>query len=465
MKLHTLTTLFAILLATASLAHAGVPPPLDCKSPRLADATLTVAQAEQNLKAAHSKEAEADALLAYAELKYVAREPTFSAALSTQANAIWHAAPATAELALRLQHRAQELRAMNNCALAAPLLRTAIAVSENASGADHAQTADILADLVIIEIAQDDTAALSRDGARLVQAWASHGDPADDIASPVYRKLIDLYYRQQQYAQAEPLALRNLRNGEQVHDKQAPALIERLDDLAAIYYGQLRFAEAEALSQRGDRLAVKDNPNTFRVTKSRQRQVEGEMRQLFNAGKVSGALARGEQELKLLEKTVSDDATALQTAIKAREAAGPGSPQIDTLSAAATRASKQAESSESDLAAMRVRVAELYHHQRRYDQAEALYQQALLNYTQAQSEPLAVAPAKSSLATLYRARADYERALPLQQQALATLLAAYGADHPDVIDCARELALLYQHQGKTAEMATLSAQVPALQRR
>ncbi|MRW89983.1 tetratricopeptide repeat protein [Duganella sp. FT80W] len=451
---HTLS--MAMLMAASSFAHALSPTQPACG----ATVSRSWEQLEQDLALARTKDplAAAEVLHVQSVRKAATREATYAAELAGQANDLWRAAPATAELAATLQQHAQQM-GMSTCALTVPLLRTALAISEKAVGADDARTIGVLADLVRADIGRRDDTALAQDGARLMAAWAAHGDPADAQAAPVYRKMIEYYYRQQQYAQAEPLALRNLKNGEQAHGKEAAALVERLDDLAVIYYGQLRYSEGAALSQRAKAIAVKAAPDSLRAMGGRQKDVEAEMRKLFSNGDVRGAITRGEQELKSLEQTSNNYAAALQKALREREAATSAS-QMEQLSAVADRARSTAEASEKQLAAMRVRVAELYHHQRRYDLAEPLYQQALLNYTQAQADALELAPVKSDLAMLYRARADNERAASLQAQALEVLLPAYGPDHPDVIDSARELVLLYQRLGNPEAMAGVTARVP-----
>jgi hypothetical protein len=451
----------AILTATGLLAAAAF---ADAVAACASDDKRSWTQLEQDRSAAHAQGplAEADVLFAQAVRKAADREPTYSAELGQQASDLWRAAPPTAELAAELQQKARKA-GYAKCALAAPLLRTALAVAERAAGADAAQTTAILADLVRAESAAQDSKALAQDGARLMAAWAQHDEPADAEAAPLYRAMVDLYYRQQQYAQAEPLALRNLKNGEQAHGKEAAPLIGRLDDLAVIYYGQLRYAEGAALSQRARDIAIKAAPDSLRAMGKRKKDTEAEMRRLYNDGKPAAALALGGQELKRLEQTAASDAAALQTAIKEREAA-TSAKQMEELGAAAQRARSASEGSEQQLGAMRVRVAQLHHSQRRYDLAEPLYQQALLNYTQAQADPLDMALVRSDLAMLYRARGDDERAAPLQQQALDVLLPAYGAAHPDVVECARELVLLYQRNGKPDEASALLERVPAAAR-
>lgn len=453
MKLLTM----AALLAASSFSHAAA---VHCHQESLGDADAV--RAERDVQSAQGPLERANALYTFAAQKAAAREPTYAMELADQAIALWRAEAATPELAAALRQRALVL-GIDNCALTAPLLRTALAISERASGADHAQTVTVLADLVRADIARRDDKALALEGARLMAAWAAGGEPADDIAAPVYRRMIDLYFQQRQYAQAEPLALRNLQNGEQAHGKEAAALVLRLDDLASVYYGQLRYSEGAALTLRAETIAVKTDPDSVRAKWGRQVDAERTMRKLFSEGDVAGAIATGQRELKRQEQLLEQESVTLAKAIQAREAA-TGTEQLTKLNEAVTHARLDVEGSDKKIGAMRVRLAELYHHQRRYDLAEPLYQQALVSYTQAQADALDVAQARSSLAMLYRARAEYQRALPLQQQALDAMLPAYGAAHPDVIDSARELALLHQRLNQPEAAAALAARVPAIAR-
>lgn len=439
------TLILAALLAASAHAQAEPVPPRACMPSPANTVPQTVAQMERERLAARSKgpQAEAEVLFAYAVQKAAGREPTYAVELAAQANALWRAMPPTATLATALQRAAFKLEGPVACPLSVPLLRTALAISEQASGPEQAETVAVLAELVRVENAQRETKVLEQDGARLMAAWSKHSDPADKATAPLYRKMIDLYYRQQQYALAEPLALRNLHNGEQAYGKDAPQLIDRLDDIAIVYYGQLRYNEGEALSRRARDIALKHQPASLRAQPDLQQQLDVQMTQLFNSGDVKNAIAVGKQELAQLEQTLAGKEQALHQAIEAREAAA-GAAQMEKLSVAATSARIDAERARSAIGNMRVRLAELYHHQDNYELAQSTYQQALIDFMEAQADPLEMAPAQSSLAMLYRAHGEYERALPLQQQAQAALLAAYGPQHPDVVESARELALLRQ---------------------
>jgi tetratricopeptide (TPR) repeat protein len=412
--------------------------------------------------------AEADALIDLAELSYSTMNRTTGDEQVAQAGAIWRDTPASPQLAARLQKRSQQLVERNNCAPAVALLRAAISISDQTVGPENVQTIAMLTELVRLDTLRRDEAALSQNVPRLAESWLKAGEPADDIASPIYRKAISMYDRQGQYTLAEPLALRNLKNGEAKPGITPQALSLRVYDLASLYYGQMRYDEAEALVRRGAALRGKE---TSRIDpKSEyglQKQIEGEMRILFMSGDATGALANGEAELARLDKQVIEDKQAVEQAVAARTtppgASPPSGAQKAALERAVTLARARQRQHEGYQTSMQVRVADLHHHLRHYEQAESLYLQALAAY--ANVKDVTVAVVQSSLATLYRARGDDTRAEPLQRQALDVMLVYLGNEHPDVIDSARELTLIYQRQHKTAEAAALAERVSAIRSR
>ncbi|MHA4866102.1 tetratricopeptide repeat protein [Duganella sp. PWIR1] len=456
----------AILMATSALLHAAAmdPAPLNCSTFNPTAKPTPLADAERALQAARGDSlAEANAMYVLAEAKYFSRDPAGGDAMIKQANAIWNEQPATVQLAVSLQSYARKLIKLNNCALASPLLHTTLSIAERAPESDEALVYGVLSDLMQVEVARRNVAAVTQNAPRLLAYWQRNGDPADSIAAPVYRRMIDLYYKDAQYTLAEPLATRNLNNGEQRYGAGHAALIERLLDLASVYYGQLRYAEGEAAFMRAAAISAKVDPRgATRFAPGAQQQLEDEMRRRYNQGDTAGALALGEQEVRQLAQALEADMQALQVATTARDAQPPGPTPRPALVAAALRARIKVASSEKALAAMRVRVAEILHAQQRYDQAQALYLQALDGYARYGADPLETAAVKSDLAMLYRARGNDTAALPLQAESFEILLLAYGISHPDVVDSAGELAAIYKRQGKKAELAALVERVPAL---
>jgi hypothetical protein len=441
----------ALLLAATPLAGAAPLANDFCGTPRLSSYSRSQQQAEREVEQARALNplAEAAALYAHAELKYFLRDRAGAQTLADNALAIWSAEPPSASLAADLQQRARKLYTLDNCAMAAPLLRLALTISERAEGGAGTQTVSVLGDLVPLDVRQRNKAAIAANAARLADAWSRGGEPADAVSAPVYHALIDLHYDQQQYAAAEPLAQRALRNAELAYGKDEVRVAPRLDDLASLQYALMRTDDGQATVARATRIRAKppQPPSEY----SHQKDVEEQMRKLFKRGEVDAAIGLGERELAAMERTLLDDQRALSAAPPT-----PADPAI------AARNRRRLEWHGSLAAALQVRLAELHHHRRSYVQAEPLYKHALARYESMDGDQTLIAATRSDLAILYRQTADYQRALTLQLQAFEFMLQAYGAAHPDVIDSAAELAAIYTAQGKTAEAALVAQKVPAI---
>lgn len=456
--------LMAALLATSAMTQAAPVPPtrLFCLNIGYLKAATLLPQAETSLRAVRGTgtPAEADALYAVADLKTAAARD----ALIKEANAIWAAQQPSAQLAAQLHEQARKLMQSGSCGVAAPLLRNALSMAEQFTPQDEAQIYDVLTDLVRIEAVMRDKALL-QNGPRLTAYWQQHGVPDDAIASQVYGNMAAVYFKDGQYALAEPLALRNLQSGERKYGPDHMALVPRLNDLASLYYGQLRYDEGEAALARVTAIQNKSNAVNVQRPPNAQQRSEAEMRRLFNQGDIAGALARGEQDIAQLEQTAASDTQSLQAAVNARAEQPSGGAKANIQADIERRARAKQAASIKLLAAARVRVAEIRHAQKRYDQARALYQQAIDDITRAGADPLETALVKSDLAMLYRVTGNDAAALAMQADALEVLLPTYGPLHPDVIDSASELAALYKRQGKSAELSALAERVPAIRAR
>lgn len=447
------TTMAALLLAMAATASAA---PLNndfCGTPRLASYSRSQQQAEREAQQARAlnPQAEAAALYAYAELKYYVRDHAGAQPLADQALALWSAEAASAGLAADLRQRARKLYSLDNCAMAAPLLRLALAMSERMDGAAGEQTIGVLADLVTLDIRQRNKAGVAANAARLAEAWGRGGEPADAVSAPVYHALFGMYYDRQQYAVAEPLAQRALRNAEQAYGKDDARVAPRLDDLASLQYALMRTGEGQATMARATQIRARPLPPPSEY--SHQKDVEEQMRKLFRRGEVDAASGLGERELAAMERALAEDQRALDAPGAAADAG------------AAARSRDQLERHGNFAAGLQVRLAELHHHRHRYAQAEPLYLQALARYATLGGAETLAASARSDLALLYRQSGDYQRALPLQLQAFDFMLPVYGAEHPDVIASAAELALIYTAQGRVYDAAMVASKVPAIQAR
>ena len=108
-----------------------------------------------------------------------------------------------------------------------------------------------------------------------------------------------------------------------------------------------------------------------------------------------------------------------------------------------------------DLAQSFNNLAEVYHDQGRYSEAESLYTEALeIRKRLFGNEHLAVAVSLNNLALLYQYQGRYSEAEPLYEEALTIQSKLIGYDHPNMAALYNNLALLYQYQGKYSEAET-----------
>jgi len=121
---------------------------------------------------------------------------------------------------------------------------------------------------------------------------------------------------------------------------------------------------------------------------------------------------------------------------------------------------------EKELASSLNNLAQLYHSQGRYSEAESLYRQALaLKRKLLGQEHPDVATSLNNLAGLYESQGRYSEAEPLHSQALALRRKLLGEEHLDVASSLNNLGLFYNSQGKYSEAEPLYSQALTLTRR
>ncbi|KZP23819.1 TPR-like protein [Athelia psychrophila] len=110
----------------------------------------------------------------------------------------------------------------------------------------------------------------------------------------------------------------------------------------------------------------------------------------------------------------------------------------------------------ADLLAMSQKVAQYFYTRGRYEEGEALCQQALaVQDQQLGADHRQTLVTVNRLAMLYRAHGVYDKAATLYQRALAGRERQLGADHPDTMRTVKSLALLYDQQGRYDEAEVL----------
>lgn len=98
------------------------------------------------------------------------------------------------------------------------------------------------------------------------------------------------------------------------------------------------------------------------------------------------------------------------------------------------------------------KLAVLYHKQRKYPEAEALYARALAVSCNILGEShLEVATISNNLARLYQEQKRYSDAEPLYHRSIAILEQILGPNHPKVATRLKNLAALYHANGEEAK--------------
>jgi tetratricopeptide (TPR) repeat protein len=306
-----------------------------------------------------------------------------------------------------------------------------------------ALAASIMRDAVLVAIAMGDDPTLNTLAPRLVAALGTDSTPLARHNLDVYLDVMAYYYRSEDNTRAEQVASRLL-----AHARAVPApdesLLRRLNyELASIYYAQLRYKEAEALVATlakpfpgavGHHAAIKDT--------------ETRMIALVRGGDLAGALAVGQEALRLYEAKRDSAATALtavETALEASAGANAPAPTLKSLRDQVGTTRQERTIYQAALASAQGQVGELQHALGRHELALALYQQSLASYEISGYGGLRIYEmlrVRSDLALLYRARGETAKALALQQQVRAELLPLVGARHPDLLEAEREIAAM-----------------------
>jgi len=115
------------------------------------------------------------------------------------------------------------------------------------------------------------------------------------------------------------------------------------------------------------------------------------------------------------------------------------------------------------LAATLNTLAVLYHAQRKYTQAESLYQRVwrLLEQTIGPAHPT-LATTLNNLAVVYEAQGEYGRAEPLYQRALTLLERTLGPEHPNLAAALENYADLLRKMQREAEAETAEGRARAI---
>lgn len=217
------------------------------------------------------------------------------------------------------------------------------------------------------------------------------------------------------------------------------SLISRL---AALYYRQLKHAEAEALIAPFDALR---RGEPFPVSIPGIVTVREGMSARVRKKDLAGALTFGEAAVS---RYVEEHRTAMladEVIESAFTGTEPGSAAWESIRARRVAVNARAVRASVELARLYSALAEVNHAMKQFPQAEQEYRLALalLDKNKA-SDPVTMMHTRTGLAILLRTRGDAAAALPLQQAALAEMKKTYSRNDPDRLESERELGQIQQ---------------------
>lgn len=182
------------------------------------------------------------------------------------------------------------------------------------------------------------------------------------------------------------------------------------------------------------------------------KQLNGQVIQLYRAGRYDEAVPLAERALAISEKTLGAEhpviATLLNNLALLYKAKGDLGRAESLYQRALAIEEKALGAEHPNVATSLNNLATLYKFKGEYERVESLYQRVLAIFEKALgAEHPDVAAVLNNLAALYRLRGDFGRAEPLYQRALAIKERAFGPEHTDVALMLNNLATLYSTKG------------------
>jgi tetratricopeptide (TPR) repeat protein len=237
--------------------------------------------------------------------------------------------------------------------------------------------------------------------------------------------LAALYYFQARYSEAEPLYLQAVEIGRRALPEDDPSLATHLNNLAGLYKSQGRYSEAEPLYLQALEIDRRSLPEDHPSLAINLNNLAGLYR---SQGRYSEAEPLYLQALEIDRRSLPEDHPTLATRLN--------------------------------------NLAGLYESQGRYSEAEPLYLQALEidRVTLPEDHPY-LAIRLNNLAGLYEFQGRYSEAEPLYLQALEIDRRSLPEDHPSLATDLNNLALLYKSQGRYSEAEPLYLQALEIDRR
>ncbi|HZO71991.1 MAG TPA: FxSxx-COOH system tetratricopeptide repeat protein [Ktedonobacteraceae bacterium] len=327
---------------------------------------------------------------------------------------------------------------------AEPLYFQALDIFQQKLGSEHPDVARCLSDLASLYREQG-----KYRQAEALQKQALHirervfGPDHLETATSL-RNLAILYHEQGQFKQAESLYKQALAIRTQQLGPDHPDVALILRGLGLLSYGQSHYSQAEAYYRR----VLHIRQNTLRPEHPLLGDVLGLLAELYIAQeRWSEAKEYFQRTLEIWEPALEADSPDLAHCFNgmAEVAVAQGEyAQAEVLCQRALAILKQTLGEKHHYVAQSLRVlAALRCAQERYEQAEAFYQQALttLEHNFGKLHPQIISPL-NGLANMYQKLARYPQAAPLYERMLTIYAQFQAPDHPDVVHCQRQCALV-----------------------
>ncbi len=267
----------------------------------------------------------------------------------------------------------------------------------------------------------------------LPSAWVSAQDPSGPLAELAFQAVVASNASERKNDTVELL------DGLILEAEPGSATARRLTyRLAALYYRQLKFAQAEAL------IAPLPQPMGGATSVYQALGVRDGMIYRVQKGELAGARALGEAALPRYMNALDTATLAEEIINSAHSDTVAGSAARDSIDSRRPAIIARTVSARRELARLHSAIAEVHHALKQYPQADKAYRAALaLSDTEPGSDAASVLQTRTGLAILLRTQGDAAAALPLQQAALIEMKKIYPANHPDRLETERELKQLH----------------------
>ena len=330
-------------------------------------------------------------------------------------------------------------------------------MAEAAFGADDARFAVSLIRVAQIYYVQDNYAEAEPFYKRALSILEKALGPDNPGVATALGSLALCYQHQGSYAEAEPLLERALGIDEKALGPEDAGLATDLNNLASLYDDQGKYADAEPFYKRALSILEKAlGPDDPRVASA----LSNLSLLYYHLGKYAQAEPLSLRALRIDEKALGPDHPGVAIDLNGLGAVYEGQGRYaeaePLLERSLTILEKALGADNPDLAIGMNNLAVLYMNEGKYAETEPLYQGALGIAEKALGpDHPDVAKSLNNLAALYMDEGKYAEAVPLCQRALRIYEKALGPNDPNVADILSNLATLFRDQGKYAEAEPL----------